>query len=408
MARPDVNIALSNNRLGRLPQDADGTMGLIASGVAIPGQIVLGEVYGPFRSIKELEAKGITQAWGIANKSLAWHHCNEFFDEAQTATPLYLMLVAATVTMAEMGDPLQPYAKKMIEGTSGAVRMVGLSRVPDVAYEPVYVGEMDPDVVAALAKLKELQAEQFALHRPIRFLVEGRAWGGDASATTDLRNPTTGPRCNMAGVVLGQSKEVADADAAFGGYAFVGRVLGRFARIQVQRSIGRVKDGPIGTVNANMSDGTAMGQLTNIEVNVLHDKGYIFALSYPDQPGWYFNGGHAACPIDDDYSDLKDGRTIDKAARITYDTYVVEILDDVEVDTATGLLPLAVCKFYEGIVEAAIGTRMAGNISGVGAYVNPAQNIVQTGVLNVQVDVVKRGTIEHFSVELGFATNIAQ
>lgn len=408
MARPDVNIALSNNRLGRLPQDADGTMGLIASGVAIPGQIVLGEVYGPFRSIKELEAKGITQAWGIANKSLAWHHCNEFFDEAQTATPLYLMLVAATVTMAEMGDPLQPYAKKMIEGTSGAVRMVGLSRVPDVAYEPVYVGEMDPDVVAALAKLKELQAEQFALHRPIRFLVEGRAWGGDASATTDLRNPTTGPRANMAGVVLGQSKEVADADAAFGGYAFVGRVLGRFARIQVQRSIGRVKDGPIGTVNANMSDGTAMDQLTNIEVNVLHDKGYIFALSYPDQPGWYFNGGHAACPIDDDYSDLKDGRVIDKAARITYDTYVVEILDDVEVDTATGMLPLAVCKFYEGIVEAAIGTRMAGNISGVGAYVDPSQNIVQTGVLNVQVDIVKRGTIEHFAVVLGFATNLAQ
>jgi hypothetical protein len=201
---------------------------------------------------------------------------------------------------------------------------------------------------------------------------------------------------------------VADEDAAFGGYAFVGRVLGRFARIQVQRSIGRVKDGPIGTVNAAMSDGTAMDQLTNIEVNVLHDAGYIFALSYPDQPGWYFNGGHAACPIDDDYSDLKDGRTIDKAARITYDTYVVEILDDVEVDTATGLLPLAVCKFYEGIVEAAIGTRMAGNISGVGAYVDPAQNIVQTGVLNVQVDVVKRGTIEHFSVELGFATNIAQ
>lgn len=408
MARPDVNIALTNNRLGRLPLDADGTMGLIASGVAIAGQIVLGEVYGPFRSIKEVEAKGITQAWGVANKSMAWHHANEFFDEAQTATPLYLMLVADTVKLSDMADKLQPYAKKMIEGTSGAVRMVGLTRVPDAAYTPVYAGELDPDVTLALANLKALQLEQFGLHRPIRFLVEARAWGGDASATTDLRNPTTGPRANMAGVVLGQTKEVADEDAAFGGYAFVGRVLGRFARIQVQRSIGRVKDGPIGSTTAAMSDGTLMDQLTNIEVNVLHDAGYIFALSYPDQPGWYFNGGHAACPITDDYSDLKDGRVIDKAARITYDTYVVEILDDVEVDAATGMLPLAVCKFYEGIVEAAIGARMAGNISGVGAYVDPSQNIAQTGVLNVQVDVVKRGTIEHFSVQLGFATNLAQ
>lgn len=406
MARPDVNIALSNNRLGRLPQDADGTMGLIASGVAIAGQIVLGEVYGPFRSIKEVEAKGITRAWGIANKSMAWHHCNEFFDEAQTATPLYLMLVAATMSQAIMVS--DGPAQTMIEATAGAVRMIGITRVPNAGNVDDYANELPAEVYTAVDEATSIAAQQFALHRPIRFLVEGRAWGGDANATQDMRSPINGPRSNVAGVVLGQSKEVADEDAAFGGYAFVGRVLGRFARIQVQRSIGRVKDGPIGTVHAALSDGRAMEQLTNIEVNVLHDKGYIFALSYPDQPGWYFNGGHAACPIDDDYSDLKDGRVIDKAARITYATYVVEILDDVEVDTATGMLPLAVCKFYEGIVEAAISTRMAGNISGVGAYVDPSQNIVQTGVLNVQVDIVKRGTIEHFAVVLGFATNLAQ
>lgn len=408
MPRPDVSITLTNNRLGRLPESEDGTSAIICTGVAIVGSVTLGEVYGPLRSISEVEALGITRTWGVANKSLAWHHLNEFFAEAGMATPIYFMMVADTVTMAQMMDGANAYARKVIEATGGKVRLLGATRIPDASYTEPAVGQLDPDIVAAVTKAQALGQAQFDLHRPVRFLVEGRAWGGAYATTTDLRDGTAGPNANKVGVVLYRSAETAAESAAFGAYAAVGMVLGRLARIEVQRSAGRVKDGPLQMVTASMSDGTLTKNMTSVALDVLDAKGYIFAMSYPDQPGWYLNGSSASCMITDDYANIEDGRTIDKAARVLYSTFVVELLDNVRTDKTTGKLLVSVCKHYESLGEEAINAQMGNNIDGVKLYVNPDQNVTQTNTLAISADIVKQGTVKRFNITLGYALKIAQ
>lgn len=376
-------------------------MGKVLSAVAVPGQFALGDIL-TFRSLKDVEAKGVTKDWDIANKVMMWHQLKEYFDEQNGTNAIYVMPVAKTVTLAQMADQAQPYAKKLIEATSGKVRVVGLSRVPDVGYTPSYADELDTDIVAAVTNAQALVEYERDLHRPCRMLIEGRDFQGDVSALLDLRDNGTGPNANAVGVVLGQSAEVAAADPTFAAYACVGRVLGRMSRIPVQRNIARVKDGPTGTVTAALSDGTAMSAVENADVTILHDKGYIFLLSYADLAGWYFNGDSAACPIEDDYANLSRGRTIDKAARITYVTYIMEIQNDIEIDATTGKLPEAVAKGLEGIVESAIGSLMAGEISGVGAFVDSDQDILATDELAVEVNVVPRGMMSSIKVTLGF------
>lgn len=406
MARPDVSITLSNNNLGRAAANFDGVMGAVLSGVAVGGQFALGDILGPLRSIKDVEAKGITKAYDITNKVMLWHQLNEYFNEQNGTSPIYVMPVANTVTLTEMADKDEPYARKLIEGTSGIVRVVGLGRVPQSGYTPSYTTELDDDIIAAITKAQELVEYERDLHRPCRILIEGRDFQGNISDLKDLR-ASGGPKANAVGVVIGQSAEVAGEDAAFAHYAAIGRVLGRMARIPVQRNIARVKDGPTGTISAALSDGTPMPNVDDADINLLHDKGYIFMLSYADLAGWYFNNDSAACPIEDDYATLSRGRTIDKATRITYITYIQEVQNDIEIDANTGKIPEAVAKGLEGIVEAAIGTQMAGEISGVGAFVDSDQNILATDELAIEVSVVPRGMMSSIKVTLGFAVKLA-
>lgn len=406
MARPDVSITLSNNNLGRSPANEDGIMGFVLSGVAVVGQFALGDIIGPLRSIKDAEAKGITKAYDLANTVMIWHHLQAYFDEQKGTSPCYVMPVAKTVTLAEMADHTLPYAKSLIEGTNGKCRVVGLGRIPDGAYTPTYTAELDSDIKAAVLKAQALVLYERGLHRPFRLLVEGRDFQGSVADLLDLRDNAAGPNANAVGVVLGQDADVAAENAAYANYACLGRVLGRMARIPVQRNIARVKDGPTGVVNAALSDGTLMSAVDDADINLLHDKGYIFLLSYADLAGWYFNNDSAACPIEDDYATLSRGRTIDKAARITYVTYIQEVQNDIEIDATTGKLPEAVAKGLEGIVEAAIGGAMAGEISGVGAFVDSDQNILATDELAVEVSVVPRGMMSSIKVTLGFAVSL--
>lgn len=406
MAAPDVKITLSNNNLGRAAANEDGIMGFVLSGVAVPTKFALGDILGPFRSLKDAEAKGITQANDITNTVMLWHHVRDYFDEQQGTSPCYVMPVAKTVTLAQMADQAQPYVKKLVEGTNGKCRVVAIGRIPDNSYAPVYTDELDTDIRAAAVAGHALVGYEQGLHRPFRLLIEGRDFQGDVADLLDLRDGTAGPNANTVGVVLGQDADVAAVNAAYAQHASIGRVLGRMARIPVQRNIARVKDGPTGTVNAALSDGTAMTAVDDADLNTLHDKGYIFFRAYADLAGWYFNGDSAACPIEDDYASISRGRTIDKAARITYVTYIQEVQNDIEIDTTTGQLPEAVAKGLEGIVESAIGSLMAGEISGVGAFVDSAQNILATDELAIEVSAVPRGMMGAIKVTLGFAVKL--
>jgi len=412
MSAPNVIVNQTNGNLGRSSASKDGIALLIATGVAVTDEFALNDLLGPFKSIEDAEAKGIDADYDVTNSCQVWRHIHDFYSEAGRGHELHVMVVADTVLMKDMVDKtnLTTGVKKALIALKGEVRLVGVSRVPDGAYTPTFATELEQDVLDAIDNAKELVDAEFTAFRPIQVLIEGRNWQGDVAATLDLRDPDDGPNANRVSVIIGQDLDVADdTDNEQAGYACVGKLLGRAARIQVQRNVARAKDGALTEmVNGGFSNNEAINTLDDTDVDTLNDKGYIFIRSYTGKAGLFFNDDHTACPIDDDYAFISRGRPADKATRIARTVYLDEMLDDIQIDPDSGKMDASTCKHYESIIEDAIGTQMVsqGELSGVNAFVDADQNVLQDDEVDVQLNIVPKGTARRIVVDQSYALKL--
>lgn len=409
MSRPSVQINQVTGNLGRVTTSEDGTSLLLVTGVAVGGQFALNDLLGPFTSLADAEAKGITAAYDTTNTCMAWHHIRDFYQETEKlgvkGVKLYVQVVAKTATLANMTDNTSAtLAKKALQLAGGIVRLVGFSRIPDGAYTPAYTTELENDVISAMTNAQALWAAEQALHRPVQIFIEGRNWQGDVAACLDLRTLTH----KRVSLVIGQDAEVAAEESEYANYAFVGAVLGRNAAIAVQRNHGRVKDGPITCTTPAFSNGDALTDLTDGNLDTLNDKGYIFGLTHIGLSGVYLNDAPVANAADDDFAYITDGRVMDKADRIAYNVFLQDLLDDVEVDPDTGKLPAPVIKNFQSRIEIAIERQMVDNISSVSAYCDPAQDVLSTSNIEVQITIVPKGTSRKITGKLLFSNPLSE
>ena len=179
----------------------------------------------------------------------------------------------------------------------------------------------------------------------------------------------------------------------------VARVLGRAAKIAVNYSIARVKDGAIATTGF-LADGKTPEEDAGM-LDALHDAGYILYRTFVGKNGYYLNDDCMAAPLTDDYSSLNLGRVIDKAIVIAYGAYVDELQDSIEVDD-NGQLPQHLCSYFEGNMENAVAASMKDEIGNFECFIDPKQNILSTGVLQVSCKIVPRGILKEINVTLGF------
>ena len=409
MSRPNVAISFSNGNLGGVNPSRDGVAGIIVSGVAVGGQFALGDVL-KFNSINDAIAKGITAAYDVTNTCMAYKHIADFYSQAPAGSELWVMVVAKTVTMAQMCDKTANYAKKLLTTAAGAVRIIGITRVPDSGYTPTYTTQLEADQWSAITNAKALRADELSFYRPVQFLHEGRDWQGSVSSTQDLRDSSTGPNANRSSIVIGQDADVIATYTWATKYAAVGLALGKLTAIGVQRNMGRVKDGALPVMNAGFSNGAAFSTITDTNLDLLNDKGYIFMTNLPGGiSGYFWNDSHTATPMTDDYRYIENGRTIDKAFLITLQTYIKEILDDVEVDAATGRLQPATAKHYQGIIVAALRVmEAAGEIDAGSAkcVCDMTQNVQTAGKVALSISVGKKGVIRKFEILLGYTAAV--
>ena len=135
---------------------------------------------------------------------------------------------------------------------------------------------------------------------------------------------------------------------------------------------------------------------------ILNDAGYIFYMKYPTRNGCYLNGDPMAAPVTDDYSQLYLGRVVDKAVTIIYDTYITEVLDNISIND-DGTLDQNQCIYLQNQIIDAVTSQMDGQISSFDAYIDPAQNILATGNLQVSTSIVPMGVINRINVDLAFS-----
>lgn len=389
MAFPNVNILLQNGQLGGLIQFAEGVAGLICTGVAVSGKIGIGDPRLVFKLQDAIDI-GIT----TADNPFAYKHVKEFYDEAGEGAELYLMLAPDTMEQTEMLDVSNTSGVvKLFDYAQGRIRLLGSAFKAPVGYTLDVSAGLDADVFTAITKAQALGEAYASQVKPFRAVLDGNSYSGVAANLTDLKTLTANRvAVNMAGT--DNTKKTS-----------VGLLLGRLAKISVQRKLSRVKDGAINATAMYIGD--TLAEAVSAAANI-HDKGYIVPRVFPSGlSGYYYSGDHTCAPDTDDYCFLARGRVIDKAHILTYGTLVQELDDDVEINP-DGTLSIGLIKYLEKKVENQIAENMAGEISSVDCVINPNQNILSTNKLVAAVQIIGKGYMTTIEVPLGFTNPALQ
>lgn len=198
----------------------------------------------------------------------------------------------------------------------------------------------------------------------------------------------------------------------------LGLLAGRLAAIPVQRSVARVKSGPIAGADVMWlpscdADHQSPGPAERGGIaEMLHDMGYIVPRTFVGKTGYYWSDDTLLADPESDYGLIPRRRTIDKAYRIAYQTLVDEIGDEIAV-TNDGRPAAPIVKAIETKVESAIVRHMTaqGNLGtdpsapndlGVQCSIDTDQNILANNRLDITLKVKPYGYAKYIEVTLGF------
>jgi hypothetical protein len=227
MSIPKLNIAFSNNNLTKDIQNIDGVAAMIGTGMqtANQGNVLI------IHNLKEAIQLGITPT----NEPYAYKEIAEFYKELGGNQTLYVLLVAPTVTMAQMLDSTSlSYANKLIDFGAGSISKLGVFRQPPFGYA-AGAAFFDVDVAAALTASKTFVTAQNLKSKYFRVLIQGRI---ATESSTSVIKPNTYSN-GFAGVVCG--------DTASGTGAAVGLTLGRSIKYAAHIKLGKVANGSLNT-----------------------------------------------------------------------------------------------------------------------------------------------------------------
>ena len=385
-----VNIVLANGQLGGTIQTNDGIVGMVLTGKTETGYVVGTPIL--VTSMTAVADAGITKVEnGFAYKNLV-----EFYNQAGSGAQLYLMLVPNTMTVADMADNTNANGvKKLLDYAGGKIKVVGLMS-DDVAIAAgggviTVTNGLNEDVYIAASNMAVTAEQYFYNHKPLRVIIGGTSYSGVAADLQDMRAGTTN---NRTAILIGDTKG--------GAGACLGMAMGVVASVPVQRKISRVRSGALKNNAAYLGTGT-YESLAGTST-VIASLGYITFTTYANTSGYFFSGDPMCAATTDDYSMLARGRVIDKAHILAYTTFVQVVDDEVPVNT-DGTLDAGFCKWLSQQIVNQINNTMTANkeISNISCYIDPAQNILSTNLLNVVLSITPVGYATDIVVSLGFS-----
>lgn len=385
-----VNITLANGQLGASLQTNDGITGLVITGSTETGGYVVGTPI-LITSMSDLVAAGIS----ATVNPFATRHVQEYYNQAGTGAQLYLMLVPPTTTVAQMADNTNSHsAKSMLDFAGGAIRVLGLlsddAAIAAAGTTITITNGLNADVYLAASNMSVMAQAYFSNEKPFRCIIGGTSYSGVASALTD---ETTGTANNRTAILIG--------DTLSGSSASIGLLLGVISQLPVQRKISRVRNGPLTNNTAFL--GSSSFESSGNDAETIAGKGFITFTTYPNLSGYYFSGDPMLTAASDDFGMLCRGRVIDKAHIIAYTTFVQEVDDEIAVNS-DGTLDAGFCKWLSQQIVNQLNNTMTANkeVSSVLCYIDPAQNILSTNTLNVNLSITPVGYATNIDITLGF------
>jgi hypothetical protein len=395
---PRVKILFENGALGSVTQNADGVVGLVSTAAPVTDNLQLATPY-VLHTLDDLVQLGVTADENDANTFL-YRHVKEFYDEAGSGTELWLICFPNTEKASNMVDKTRNDAKLLIQAAAGRLRAIAVAFNPAAGYVPDIINGLDADVEATMLNAQSLaEWATDSLFAPLFVMLEAREFNGNVVDLEDLATY----EYNRVGLLLGDTKENSQGAA-------VGLLLGRIARIPVQRHIGRVLDGALKTLTAFINDKTA----ETADTETINNKGYITFRTFTGKSGYFFSDDSLATKTNDDYRSIARRRTIDKAYRIAYLSLIESLNNELPITEAGELVP-AMAKSWESEVESAIVNQMTaeGNLGidttdagdkGVKCYINYAQKVAVNNKVEISLKVKPYGYAKYIDVKLGFIT----
>ncbi len=386
----DVIIQKRNGGLGRRFPSGDAISGLVANGVAVVGGVQLNTTYR-LKSVKDALLLLILPAYDSDNSVLVYEHISEFF-RVNPNGDLYLQLVAKSMSYVDMLDITNTNsAKKLLIEADGTIKQLG------IAYNPATSVTDFSDTLLAVTKAQELATEEYAQHRPVQIVLEGK--GFDLTSTTDLR----AMNAKNVSVMIGQAIPVLAQDPT---YSAVGTLLGVVSLAKVNENIAWVERFNMygGRLTATSIGGVNLSAVSEGKKEILNDYGHIFFIKHTGRAGFYLNDSHTCTIITDDYAYVESNRVIDKGARAIRQALLPKLNAPVLVDTDTGRLSPEVVKYYESLSRKALEAMISnGELSGADVFVDPFQDIIATSEFQVEFDLIPTGTNRKIKAILGFS-----
>lgn len=395
-----VVINRGNGGLGRKEPNKDGVIGIIGTGY--DGMSVSGIL--KFTSLSDVDSLGISQAQDDIDGISLWARFNEIYRLNPSAV-IYFKPVENTVMLPTMLT--NTHVLPLLEEAGGDIRHIGVWMHPASGYTPTILTGLDSNTISALSNA-QIQADQaVSSNRPFHVYIEGRSFTGSTSAALDLRTLAY----ESVSVVVAQDSNIHDIAS---GNSCVETVLGLVSRSRVNDSIAWVKynniqDGVSGSWLApRLSGGLLLNTYSEADINTLTNKGYIIPKTYPVNgssayKGVYMNESNTCASITSDYAYFTENNVMNKAHRLVYSAVLPELNATVKVDKDTGKLPADVCKYYENLGHKALRQMESdGEVSGIDVFVDPDQNILSTGELNITYQITPTGVARQIVNNISF------
>lgn len=387
---PYVKIDYGNGALGQTVSSSDGLLCLIAVGATdVDDTFVTGNHYA-LRNLSDLEDMGVT----AENNPLIYKLVSEFYTEAEQGTKCYAVGYPSTLSMSQVLDKNNSYARSVVESTNGEIRGLVITAAPGANIE----AGLDADIEAAKIAAQSLGEWATSVrYAPIFVLIDGVGYNGNPEELADM----TTQNYNRVGVVIGSTEENAANQSA-------GLVAGRVAASSVQRNPGRVIDGAL-NVTAMYAGKTAV---ETADIETVHEKGYITFRTYTGISGYFIADDPLATSETDDYNQLCRRRVIDKAYRLAYGVLVEKLNDEIPVNS-DGTIIETYATAFELAVENAIASNMTANGElsvdpsnssdrGVECTVDRTVNVLSTSSVKAELRVRPHGYGKYITVQLGF------
>lgn len=408
-----VTIKKSDNGLGKQATSKDMIMGLIMGGVATTTTSTTSALAlnTPVKllSVDDAKSYGLDAAYDTTNSTLVYHHISEFF-RLNPNGQLWIMLVARTTSLSAMVNPATSnMATLLLTTANGEINVLGVVRNPATTYTATLASGLDNEVSPAISMAQTLADAEWDNHRPVHIVIEGRSYNGSASAALDLRTLNS----DSVSCIIAQDKDIAGLHAIHHGYAAVGVMLGLLSAAKVSENIGWVEKFPINDVanglmvNPSLSNYSLVNTLSPVDYTALHDKGYIMPRLYADDTNVYLNDDHTCAAITNDYAQIVNNRTINKAAKGIYKALLPQTNGGVPVE-ADGTMTAEFVGGLESKGEAPLDEMKRNNeLSARVFYINPAQNVVSTSNVATRARIIPIGCSRYIDVDLGLTAKIS-